>query len=608
MHWLFLRGLAREQRHWGAFPETFARRVPGSRVHCLDLPGAGTERGRASPTTIVAIMEDVRAHWLALRDAHDGSWGLLGTSLGGMVAMAWCARHPGDFARLVLAGASAGDLSRPWRRFDPRVVPTALGVLTERDPVRREEKALSMTSSVREGLGAVAAEWARYRPMAAGNVVRQLLAARAFQAPARIEVPVLVLAGARDPLADPSCSRLLASHLGVPFSIHPEAGHELALDAPDWLAGEVAAWLAATSRAAPRDGSAVRIEPLGGAHHDGGLPLVIEPAPGDEHRREASLLAWIGAHRPSLEERLVAHGALLLRGFDVDGAHGFERVARAFEPVLQNDYLGTSPRDALTEYVFSASELPPFYPIPQHCEMSFIARPPRRLFFTCLSPSSGPGGETPLADFRRVLRDLPADVRARFEAKGVRNVRNYAGPQSAGRFDPWKLKRWDEMFRTTDRDAVARTCAANGFDLTWKGDGGLRLVNTQPAVKKHPVTGEPVWFNHTQVFHLSAVPGEYRRIAARQGQLRYAALAGVAEAAVSLRRRATADEDQAMHATHADGSPIAEGDMEAVRDAIWKNMVFFKWRRGDVLVIDNDSVSHGRMPYAGPRKVAVAWA
>ena len=623
MHWLFLRGLAREQRHWGSFPEVFARRVPGSRVHCLDLPGAGTEHGRASPLTIAAIAADLRARWLGLRDELEGSWGLLGMSLGGMVAMAWCAEHPEDFARLVLACTSAGDLSAPWRRFDLRILPTGLGVLAERDPVRREEKVLSMNTRVLASPAAVAEEWARFRPMAPGNVVRQLLAARAFHAPARVEVPALVLSGARDPLADPSCSRVLASHLGVPFAVHPDAGHELALDAPDWFAGEVAAWLAATARADPHDHGPVRVEPLGGTPADGstgapsGLPLVVEPAPPAD-RGEGALLAWIGAHRAYLEERLAIHGALLFRGFAVEGARGFERVARAIEPVLLNEYLGTSPRNALTSHdggdprtpghVFSASELPPYYPIPQHCEMSFVARPPRRLFFSCRLPSSGPGGETPLADFRRVARDLPAPVRARFEERGVRNIRNYAGPGNKGRLDPWKLKRWDEVFATTDRAAVERACRANGFAFTWKPDGGLRLVNDQPAFKPHPVTGEAVWFNHTQVFHLSAVPAEYQRIADRQGQLRYAALAGVAEAAVRLRRRAVPAEDHAMHCTHADGTPIADRDMDAVRAAIWKNMVFFKWRRGDVLVIDNDAVSHGRMPYTGPREVAVAWA
>ncbi len=601
MHWLFLRGLAREQRHWGSFPAVFERAVPGARVHCLDLPGAGTERGRASPAGVEAIAADVRGRWLALRAEHEGPWALFGTSLGGMVAMAWCAAHPDDFTRLVLAGSSSADLSRPWRRFDLRVVPTGLGVLAERDPVRREEKVLSMNTRVLADRAAVALAWARYPPMAPGDVIRQLHAARVFRAPPRVAVPALVIAGARDPLAHPSCSRHLASHLGAPLALHPDAGHELALDVPDWLAGTVGGWSSCGTLRASRDGLAAP------PARPASLPLVIEPdSPAD--RGEAALLRWIGERRAHLEERLVEHGAILLRGFDVEGAAGFERVARAFEPALQNGYLGTSPRNALTSHVFSASELPSHYPIPQHCEMSFVARPPRRLFFSCLVPSAGPGGETPLADFRRVYQDLPADVRARFEATGVKNIRNYAGPEGGGRLDLWKLKRWDEMFGTTDRAAVARACRDNGFDLTWKPDGGLRLVNVQPAAKAHPVTGAPVWFNHAQVFHLSAVPAEYRRIAARQGQLRYAALARVAAAAVRVKQRTTADEDQAMHCTHGDGTPITDADMDAVRDAIWENMVFFKWRRGDVLVIDNDAVAHGRMPYSGPRVVAVAWA
>ena len=48
-------------------------------------------------------------------------------------------------------------------------------------------------------------------------------------------------------------------------------------------------------------------------------------------------------------ERLAAHGALLFRGFDVADAPAFERVARAIDAELKNEYLGTSPRNALTE-------------------------------------------------------------------------------------------------------------------------------------------------------------------------------------------------------------------------------------------------------------------
>src|SRR5438552_440235 len=94
--WLLLRGLAREQRHWGRFrPELSARLPPGAEIHCLDLPGTGTEHLRGSPANIAAIAEDVRERWLGLRG--EGPWGLLAVSLGGMVAMEWCAAHPADF-------------------------------------------------------------------------------------------------------------------------------------------------------------------------------------------------------------------------------------------------------------------------------------------------------------------------------------------------------------------------------------------------------------------------------------------------------------------------------------------------------------------------------
>ena len=602
MHWLLLRGLAREQRHWLSFPAALEHAAPGDRVHLLDLPGAGTEHARTSPTSILAIAEDVRARWLALREEHVGPWCLLGMSLGGMVAMAWASAHPNDFARVVLASTSAGDLSPPWRRFGLRVARDAVRSLAEGDAFLRERHIVSISTRLVEDKDAIAREWARFpvdRPMTRANVVRQLLAARAFRAPTHLEPETLVIAGGGDLLTDLSCARMLSSQLGARVSLHPSAGHELALDAPDWFASELARF----SRAPARAPDAARAAPYDGS---GTLPFVISPGGGE--RSLDALLATIALRHDELEGALVRHGALLFRGYGVTDAPGFERVAKAIGPALGNKYLGTSPRNALTEYTFSASELPPHYPIPQHCEMSFLASPPKRIFFACLVPNEGPGGETPLADFRAVLRDLDPSVRRRFEAKGVRNVRNYAGPDGGAGLDLWKLKRWDEMFHTTDRAEVERIARESGFEPTWRPGGNLRLVNVQPATKKHPTTGEAVWFNHAQVFHLSAVPAEYRRIAERQGQVRYGALARVASALVRVKALTTAEDDHAMHCTYGDGTAISDADMDAVRDAIWKNMVFFKWRRGDVLVLDNDSVSHGRMPYQGPRSVAVAWS
>jgi len=336
-----------------------------------------------------------------------------------------------------------------------------------------------------------------------------------------------------------------------------------------------------------------------------GLPLCIEPEGDADLGR---LCDWLRARADWVQEQLATHGALLFRGFPVHDAAAFERLARAVDDELQNEYLGTSPRSGLTDYVFTASELPPFFPIPQHCEMSFIAHPPRRVFFCCLLAPGADMGETPLVDFRAVWRDLDPAVRARFERGGVRIVRNYAGPGGGSRFDLWQLKRWDEMFLTADKQVVEAKCREEGFEVQWTANDGLRLISTQPVWRDHPRTGERVWHNHTQVFHLSAAPGEYRRIAALRPTLRNRALALVARVMVAAQRRLRAADAQAMHCTYRDSSEIPDADMEHLRDIIWRHLVVTPWRRGDVVAIDNHSVAHGRLPYSGPRQIAVAWA
>jgi Taurine catabolism dioxygenase TauD, TfdA family len=337
-----------------------------------------------------------------------------------------------------------------------------------------------------------------------------------------------------------------------------------------------------------------------------GLPMVIEP---NDDRDPGRLATWLEGEAVWVTERLARHGAILLRGFDVADGDAFERLARAVGGKLENEYLGTSPRNALTAsgYVFSASELPAFYPIMQHCEMTFVAEPPRRLFFCCLVPPAEGSGETPITDFRRVLRDLDPAVRRRFEERGLRIVRNYSAP-GGGRFDLFQLKGWDEMFQTTDRAVVEERCHREGFLPTWTDGGGLRLESTHPITRRHPVTGEEAWHNHVTTFHLSAAAAEYRRIYQLRPTLRHWLLLQLARTMASVQRWTRSSDDLSMHCTYADGGEIPDADIEAVLDAVWRNLVVFPWRRGDVVAIDNYAVAHGRLPYDGPRTIAVCWS
>lgn len=357
------------------------------------------------------------------------------------------------------------------------------------------------------------------------------------------------------------------------------------------------------AQAAVREAHTTRVRLSTAPGHD--LPLFVEP---DGDTSVGALIAWLRGDADAVQKKLIRHGALLFRGFAVRGAADFEAIARAVDDDLKNEYLGTSPRNGLTDYVFTASELPPFYPIPQHCEMSFVAHPPRRVFFCCLEAPAAGSGETPLVDFRAVYRDLDPAVRQRFEQGGVRIVRNYAGPGAGSRFDLWKLKRWDEMFCTDDRALVETKCKEEGFEVHWLPDQSLRLISTQPVFRDHPQTGERVWHNHTQVFHLSAAPGEYRRIARLRPTLTNMFLSQFARVMVALQRATRSSDEQSMHCTYLDGREIPDADMEHLRDVIWKHLVITPWQRGDVIAIDNHSVAHGRLPYRGPRQVAVCWA
>ena len=338
---------------------------------------------------------------------------------------------------------------------------------------------------------------------------------------------------------------------------------------------------------------------------EGELPRVLhaDGAPGVD-----GLVTWLTENKAHVRDLLTRHGALLFRGFEVTEAIEFERIARAIDHDLQNEYLGLSPRIPLTDYVFTASEIPSPFPIPQHNEMSFVANPPRSLFFWCQTAPAAGTGETPLTDMRKVYEDLAPEVRERFETRGIAMVRNYRAPTKKQR--PWditQLKPWVDMFQTTERAVVEEKCAREGFTPVWGDDDSLKLLNSQAAVKAHPKTGEPVWFNHAAVFHTSNGDGELRRVFELRPSVR-SFLAKVGGKAFTKAQRLRKEDNLPMHCTYGDGSTIPDSDMEAVRDAIWKNLVVTPWKNGDVLAIDNDSTSHGRMPFYGARMIAVAWA
>jgi len=317
-----------------------------------------------------------------------------------------------------------------------------------------------------------------------------------------------------------------------------------------------------------------------------------------------------GLHRATWSdwtvEPLLRHGALLFEGFGLTSPEDFEQLALALDPRLFDQYRGTAPRNARTRYVYSSTELPAHLPIPQHLEMSFLPGAPRKLFFYCQTPPDR-HGETPIVDFRAVYRQLSPEVRDTFEQKGIRHIRNYNPPGKKLEWDLSKLKSWDKVYGTTDPVEVCKKCRSEGQLFEMRKDRSLKLVNEGPAVREHPVSGVKVWFNHAQVFHPEGPVREAEFIARRQGTMRQRGIS------VFLRNfhRVTSlflpDESRGTQVTFGDGSPVPVRFIRHLQDIIWQNMVFFTWKKGDVLMVDNFAVAHGRMPFWGKREILVAW-
>lgn len=242
MHWLILPGMNSDQRHWSSFAERLSRELPeGASLLRLDLPGFGSQHRRHSPWSISAIGEDLRRRWFLGRDSRPGPWGLLGHSLGGMIGMRWCERHPDDFARLVLVNSSAMNTSPPHRRMSLTLVPDILEILMHPDAEVRSRTYLKISTRLVDP-ERLLPNWVRYldeHPPSKRSLVAQFLAASRFRAPSRLKPRTRVLCSEGDAFTDPSCSRLLARRLGAPVHVHPTAGHELLIDDPDWTVQEL---------------------------------------------------------------------------------------------------------------------------------------------------------------------------------------------------------------------------------------------------------------------------------------------------------------------------------------------------------------------------------
>lgn len=274
-----------------------------------------------------------------------------------------------------------------------------------------------------------------------------------------------------------------------------------------------------------------------------------------------------------LDDLLVAEKALVLRDFQVT-AESLDLVMDLLLPNRLAYVHGNSPRTKVGKNVYTSTEYPAEFTISMHNELSYAATWPSRLLFFCQQAATT-GGATPVVDGVRWLASLDPTLRDDF-AGGVCYTQNLHDGMGLG-------KSWQATFETDQRDEVEEFLTNAKATWAWSRDG-LRVSQVRPATIAHPVTGAVVWFNQSDQWHPAALGDE------------------TAAALAQIMPR----EQLPQSVTFADGTPIPDEYAVQIRDRGLAAAVDVDWRTGDLLLIDNILVGHGRRPFTGQRRILVA--
>ncbi|THB82210.1 TauD/TfdA family dioxygenase [Pantoea allii] len=310
----------------------------------------------------------------------------------------------------------------------------------------------------------------------------------------------------------------------------------------------------------------VTTEPLSSTHKSG---IIISPTIDDFLTKD-----FLTENLSKINSLLSENGAILLRGFKVSGPDEFRNVVEATKESLLNYTHRSTPRKIISEGVFSSTEYPEEQSIPQHNEMSYTLSWPKKIFFYCyIKPTER--GQTPIANSKKVYQRLPKDLIERFEKRGVMYVRNYGHGIDLS---------WQDVFQTNDRLKVESYCFENNIQFEWLDEKHLRTKQVCQASIRDTISGEGIWFNQAHLFHISNLPKDIE----------------------NYLRRQYSEDQLPRNALLGDGSPITIEDLNLIRSAYKEEEIVFDWEENDILILDNETMSHGRCPFRGPRSILVS--
>ncbi|MEM8942551.1 MAG: TauD/TfdA family dioxygenase [Pseudomonadota bacterium] len=284
-------------------------------------------------------------------------------------------------------------------------------------------------------------------------------------------------------------------------------------------------------------------------------------------------LDWVRENLTSLTEELNSSGAILFRGFPVTDAQSYERFFSAFgfDSFTYKESLSNAVRINHTPIVFTANEAPKDVEIFLHSEMAQTPIYPSVISLFCQT-SADVGGATVLCRSDTLYQELlkrDPELTMKLERLGIRYTTRmpYENARESGQGRSWK----GTLSVETEAEAEAKLLELC-YTWSWE-DGGTLLAQTPPLPAVREISpGRKSFFNQIVAAYLGW---------------------------------AGARENPASVLCFGDDSHIPASFMEAIVEVALANSYDLEWQDGDVAIVNNHLVMHGRRPYSGDRKRVV---
>jgi len=283
---------------------------------------------------------------------------------------------------------------------------------------------------------------------------------------------------------------------------------------------------------------------------------------------------WIRRERASILDRLAHAGVVLLRGFPLENAEDFDSAVVAFNlgRFSYRESLSNAVRKDLTDRVFTANEAPPEATIRLHHELAQTPAHPRHLFFFC-ERAAGHGGATALC--------RSDDLLDRIESRHPDFIRDLVTHGLTyhhvmpGKDDPTSSmgRSWRSTLSVENRDAAEEKLTTLGYSFSWRAEEDLAVSSPCLPALLTLEDGRRSFFNQL--------------VATR-----------------SWRDSRNNPEDALKLG---DGRPVSIPLRDEIAELTESYAADLEWQRGDLALLDNHRVQHGRRPFDGRRQVLVAF-